>query len=140
MRSTDKLFNLDLHLETIVICDTLFMTLEEADKIRTIWGKYLEYCHGRFLTLFLSSIPESLLPYPREILEEALNIVAKHFHDTGNRKSSQLIQDSISNLLFYTCDRDALAHASQMLSNEKTRSRIETSINEFQTTWLGAQK
>ena len=53
------------------------MTLNEALIIYKSWQDYMEI-GDKFFRLMLP-IPESFLPYPADILEEALNIVAEHY-------------------------------------------------------------
>ena len=57
------------------------MTLNEALIIFKSWQDYMEIA-DKFFRLMLP-IPESFLPYPADILEEALNIVAKHYFANG---------------------------------------------------------
>ena len=54
------------------------MTLVEARKVTQIYGKYLEVIAGKLHIFFLARVPESFLPFPKKILEEAINIVAAH--------------------------------------------------------------
>ena len=67
------------------------VTLEEAQKIFKQWQAYQEI--GDKLHTIFNTVPESFLPYPAEILEEALNIVAKHYFDSGNRRAAKNIQE-----------------------------------------------
>lgn len=87
------------------------MTLEEADKIFKGWQEYAEI-NDKLQQLFGFSscaIPESFLPYPRKILEEALNIIAKKHFDAKDYKTSALIQEQgFGSLIFYENDEIAI--------------------------------
>ena len=54
------------------------MTFSEANEIFKIWNQWYWPCHFILESIFIGKIPESFLPYQPFILEEALNIVAKH--------------------------------------------------------------
>ncbi len=115
------------------------MTLDEANKIVRIWGAYLEYCHGRLQALFIASIPESLLPYPPDILEEALNIIAKHYHDVGDYDKSKLIQKSFDGLLLYSKDEEAIQSAAKVFNMPDVKETIISNMKQFQKNWIKTQ-
>jgi len=69
------------------------MTLEEANKIFEHWKGYSEIA-DKMHKIFLV-VPESFLPYPIDILEEALNIVAKHYFDSGDKRTANIIQETM---------------------------------------------
>jgi hypothetical protein len=46
------------------------MDLEEADKVRQDWGTFLEISNSKLMKLFLSEIPESLLPHPKTKIKQ----------------------------------------------------------------------
>lgn len=73
------------------------MTFEEANKIFKRWQSYQEIA-DKLGQLFIV-VPESFLPYPVEILEEALNIVAKGYFDSGDKKAADNIQESMGRYL-----------------------------------------
>ena len=62
------------------------MTKEEARIIFKSWQDYQEI-GDRFLS-FMLRVPESFLPYPADTLEEALNIIAKDYFDSGDKETS----------------------------------------------------
>jgi hypothetical protein len=70
------------------------MTFEEAGKIYKDWVSFIEIADK--LYKIFTHIPESFLPYPVEILEEALNIIAKDYFDAGDKKTSQNIQETMA--------------------------------------------
>lgn len=73
------------------------MTFEEANKIFKRWQNYQEIA-DKLGKLFIV-VPESFLPYPVEILEEALNIIAKAYFDSGDKKAAVDIQNSMGRYL-----------------------------------------
>ncbi len=118
------------------------MTIDEANKIFKTWGQWYWPCHFILHAIFLSKIPESFLPYATDILEEALNIVAKQYYDNGDLKTYRDIQGSIASLIAYTNDEEALQQASESLSNSKMREVMLTYIRNYQkdwTSWLKEQ-
>jgi hypothetical protein len=86
--------------------------------------------------IFLSKIPESFLPYPQDTLEEALNIVAKRYHDIGDLKVSKNIQDSIASLGAYTKDEEALQSAHENFSNPVLVKLIHNYIKNYKKDWI----
>lgn len=112
------------------------MTLAEANKIFKNWGQWYWPCHFILHSIFLSKIPESFLPYPQNVLEEALNIVAKHYRDNGDLQASGNIQESIASLGAYTKDEEALQQASGSFSNPKMRAVMLTYIVNYKKDWI----
>jgi len=115
------------------------MTLNEADKIVKIWGKYLEYSSGKLVLIFDSYIPESFLPFPKKILEEALNIVAEHYHGMGDNEAAELMQRGIALLLGYTDDEEAILQAAKTFNNPKWREAILPVFKKFHEDWIKTQ-
>lgn len=111
------------------------MTFAEANKIFKIWSGWYWPSHFILHSIFLSKIPESFLPYPQDILEEALNIVARQYYDNGDLQNSKKIQESIASLASYTKDEDALQQASESLSNAKKRDVILFYVLNFKKDW-----
>lgn len=114
------------------------MTFDEADKIFKSWQEYVEIA-GKLEKIF-STIPESFLPYPVEILEEALNIVAKRYFDTGDRKMSKTIQETIAAFL-WTHEKDETAIESMeknldlMLKHPELREVKLAKLKECRDSW-----
>ena len=74
-----------------------FMTKEEARKIFESWRAYMEIA-DKLRKLFVT-IPESFLPYPKDILEEALAVIAKDYLDNGHKEKAETIQLTIHGYL-----------------------------------------
>lgn len=117
------------------------MTLEEARKITNIWGRYLEYCAGRLNMIFLfgGKIPESLLPHSKSELSEALNIMFKHFTDTGDKHRATSIRETMTELQNYEDDEQALRQAGKSLSDDEKIRQVVTSIKNWQKEWIKTQ-
>ena len=118
------------------------MTVEEANKIVHIWGKYLEHCSGRLNMLFLhdkGKIPESLLPYSKSTLDEALNVMDKHYFDISNKRGMELMRQTMMLLELYGDDEEAIQHAGKNFCDTKQRQRIISAIKDWQQTWLTTQ-
>ena len=120
------------------------MTIEEANKIVNIWGKYLEHVFGKLNTLFylggkVPYIPESLLPYPKTMLDEALIIMEKHYFDTENKKGIELMRESRMTLEFFGNDEETITHTGQAFVDPEKRKRIISSIKDWQGTWPTTQ-
>lgn len=93
------------------------MDLEEADKIRMEWGKFLEFSNGKLMKLFLAEIPESLLPYPKHKIEQALDICIDYFNSEGNQEAIESFESVKASLMFYVPDRQAIQSAAKRFSN-----------------------
>jgi len=119
------------------------MNIIEADNIFKNWNQWYWPCHFILHSIFLSKIPESFLPYPQDVLEEALNVVAKHYHDIGDLKASNNIQESIAFLCAYTKDEEALQSAHENFSNPVLVRLIHNYIKNYKKdwiSWLGKQE
>ncbi|MBF8250178.1 MAG: hypothetical protein HW400_779 [Candidatus Levybacteria bacterium] len=116
------------------------MTLEEADKISRDWKAFAEI-NDKLWKIF-TSIPESFLPYPSKILEEALNIVAKSYYDERDIKTSDIIKNSISLLIKYKKDEDAIEDIADnfILKNPKSREAYLSSLKRTRDFWLESRK
>lgn len=115
------------------------MTLEKADKIVNIFGKHMEHTQGKLIFIFSTHIPESFLPFPRDVLEEALNIVATHHYDMGNQKAVELIQNSIMSLSFYKNDEEAVLGAAKLFNDPAWCETVLPAFKKFQKDWIRTQ-
>lgn len=111
------------------------MTFDEADKMFQVWRKWYWPCHTILHSIFGGRIPISYCPYPVDTLEEALNIIAKYYFDTGDHKTSKLIQESIVSLWEYTEDEAALEEVSKKLSNPEMREIALIYISNYKKDW-----
>lgn len=115
------------------------MKLEEADKIVTIWGRYIEYVGDRLSMVFGSKIPESLLPYSKEILLSAMRIMVQYYAKQGNEKIVRAIKETASSLNDYIDDEEALLIAANNLNNSEWRRYMIPAIKQYQKDWISTQ-
>jgi len=119
------------------------MEYPEANKIYNIWKQWYWPCHFILDSIFFGSIPESYLPYPKEVLEEALNIVAKCYWDEGDKKMFDTIQDTMASLLVYGKDEEALQSLAKLSSNPEMRKATLILIANYKKdmmNWLKKQE
>lgn len=113
------------------------MTIEEADKIFNSWKEYGEI-NDKLMNFFMfTGIPESFLPYPTSVLEEALNMIAKNSFDTGDFKKSEAIQNTIAFLLLYKNDNEALNDItnSPILKTQIIKDSIISNLKKSKDSW-----
>lgn len=111
------------------------MELEEANKIVNAWGIHLEYFQGKLTFLFGGNIPESLLPFPIETLEEALNIMAEYHHNNGNEEGCNVMKGGFGWLTAYKNDEEAILQATKNFDNPKWREAMLPALKQFQKKW-----
>jgi hypothetical protein len=131
----------DLHRERQE--ERLNMTIIEAREIFRVWKEWYWPCHFLLDSVFGPTIPESFLPYPKDVLEEALNIVAKHYHESGNIRLSKGIQDAMMSVHYYAKDEEAWDQAARMFSNPEMMRAMLGFVEKFKKdyiTWLKKQE
>jgi hypothetical protein len=127
--------------------ENVIMTKEEARIIFKSWQDYMEIA-DKFDRLMLP-IPESFLPYPADTLEEALNIIAKDFFDSGNMKMAETIQTTMASYLSpfffkgtegFTKDEEAITMMKKMLDmmeeNPDLKKTLLNNLKECQDSWI----
>lgn len=82
------------------------MTREEAEIVFRDWQAYVEI-NDKLFQLFGPSIPKSFLPYPPDILEKALNIIARVYFEDGDINMHTMIRESVTTILCYKDDEEA---------------------------------
>jgi len=112
------------------------MTLNEAEKIVQIWGKFVEYVSGKLTFIFGAQIPESFLPYPKDTLLEALNIIAEYQHKAGNHQAVRHLQAISAHLIAYVDDEEALLQAAKNFNNPNWRKALLPGFKQFQENWI----
>jgi hypothetical protein len=113
--------------------------LIDADKVVGVWGKYLECCQDRLSAVFLGGIPESLLPYPVQVIEDALNDMARYYHSRGDHDAVAVIQGVMGPLASYRADRDALANAAKTFSTPAMEEIVLERLRAVQRRWILTQ-
>jgi hypothetical protein len=116
------------------------MTLNEASKITQIWGRYLEYVSGKLIFVFGASIPESFLPFTKDTLEEALNIMIEYHHKRGNQRVVEHIQAGAAHLIAYVDDEEAILQAAKNFNNPGWRKALLPAFKKFQSDWIKTQE
>lgn len=115
------------------------MTHNEANKIFEDWKAYMSIVDK--MDRIFSQIPESFLPYPPKILEEALNIVAKKFFDNGDKEDADAIQGTMGAFLFKH-EKDEAAFESMyrdlelMINNSELKNTKLANLKKTKDTWL----
>ena len=116
------------------------MTFEDADKIVRIWGKWEEYVYGRFKNIFMNCIPESSLPFTKNTLFEALNIMAEHYLQIGTEHAFELMNESVFMIHNeFVDDEKALIEMAKNINDPKWRESIITSTKRWQKAWITTQ-
>jgi hypothetical protein len=113
------------------------MTFEHASKIFKVWQEYVEISNK--MSIVFHTLPESFLPYPLKVLEEALNFLAKRYHDAGDIESSELIKSSLGFLAFYSNDESALEEMQKVLNlmadNPSLKEVYLTNLKDARDSW-----
>ena len=112
------------------------MDLETADKIRMDWGKFLEITNGNLMMIFFNKIPQSLLPYPKHKIKEALEVVSKYHTITGNKEVVNAIEFTLSILNLYVDDKEAIESAARNFSNKEYLKSVLPKLGDKQNEQL----
>lgn len=107
------------------------LTLEEAKNIMHVWGTYLEHMGG-LRTLFRVNIPKSLLPYPIDILQGALNKMEAYYFEQGLHDRVKLLEGTEMMLIQYENDDEAISNAVKMFDNKKLRDAFLKGLHDYQ--------
>lgn len=108
------------------------MILEAAESIYKEFGHFLEFNNGSLIMLFLGQIPQSLLPYPKDKIEEALNTALVHFNRKGDKKAIETLKASMALLTCYIDDTQAIKHAIKIWQNEEAIKAIMSNLGNSQ--------
>lgn len=127
------------------------MAKDEVDRVFNAWQNYAETADKLF-QLGITP-PESFLPYPLLILEEAINVVAKKYFDAGDKETSEVIQRHATlHLMPYyltplkkpMSDEEALEgmikSLTQTFNDLALRSAILTNLKKSQSSWMSARR
>lgn len=107
------------------------LTLEEAQNIVNIWGVHLEHA-GMLRILFMAGIPESLLPYPIDIIQGALNKMEAYYWKQGQHDRVKLLEETEVLLVQYSHDEKAIKEFMSRFSDKKIMKVIIESIQKHQ--------
>jgi hypothetical protein len=109
------------------------LTLEEAQNIVFVWGAYLEHTGGLRI-LFGINIPESLLPYPLDILQGALNKMEAYYYEQEQHDEVKLLEGTEALLMQYSDDGEAIKESISHLSDTKRQVTMIESLRDYQKT------
>jgi hypothetical protein len=114
------------------------MTFDEAEKVFNSWRSYVEISDK--LSKIFSKLPESFLPYPKDISEEALNIMAERYWNNGDKETSKAIQTIQATLCEYVKDEEALEQMARALDltvkHPDLKQTILEVLKECKDSWL----
>jgi hypothetical protein len=99
------------------------MTLKQAEHIMQDFGKFMELTNGRLISLFMHSIPESLLPYTKEDIVTALDLMSDHFHENAEEGAVEEIKKVKTFLMFYENDNKAIDNLIEKYENKNSPYR-----------------
>lgn len=115
------------------------MTFEEANKIYKGWQAYMEIV-DKLSTIF-NQLPESFLPYPAEVLEEALNIIAQKYIDDGDKKMYDTVQGTMWGFLpNHIADAEAMESMNRalelMMKHPELKNTYLENLRKTRNNWL----
>ena len=114
------------------------MIIDTASKIVDIWGKHIEYC-SKLHNIFVPHIPESFLPFPKEIIEEASNIITEQHYKNGDKGKGDSIKNTESFLLYYINDEEAILKSAKLWNESAFREVMLPALKESQKNWIKTQ-
>lgn len=114
------------------------MDIDKASKIVNIYGKHLEHC-SKLNFIFGSNIPESFLPFPKDVIEEASNILAEHHFNNGNKTAVSSIENAKAGLIGYINDEEAILKSAKLWNEPAWRESMLPAFKEFQKSWIKTQ-
>lgn len=104
------------------------MKFSEVNKIYTAWQDYQEI-HWKLVSLS-AFLPESFLPYPKNVLEDVLNIVAKKYFEDGNHRLYKAVLKTKESLLYYREDAEALILLEKAINMVNSNTKLKTTVLE----------
>jgi hypothetical protein len=120
------------------------MTHEQANKIFETWKEFVEFA-DKFHRLFMCGVPESFLPYPHDVLEEALTIISKSYLDDGNKKMYDSIQSTMWSVIGGVKeDAEAFEQITKFLSmaseHPDLKATVLEKLKECRESWAKTRK
>jgi len=91
---------------------------------------------GKLNLAFRHKIPESFLPYPKDTLLEAFELINKDSYKIGDKKMMELMHESAADLASFIDDEEALTIAAEAFNNTEWRKAIISALKEFQKDWI----
>ena len=109
------------------------MDIIEANKIFNVWRKWFWPCHDILFSIFSFWIPESFLPYPIDVLNKALTIIA---NNNAYKEISKDIIGTRNCLMYYTKDEDALQFLKKKLSMPGIEEAMLPAFSKYKKNWI----
>lgn len=100
------------------------MTINEAQEVMHKYGFFLEHVNPSISKIFLTDMPESLLPYKKETILESLDIMEKEFTEQNNNQAVESIRGVRVLLSMYVDDHTALDGLNNKLNMPEFKKAI----------------
>ncbi|MGK5090244.1 hypothetical protein WDW86_22065 [Bdellovibrionota bacterium FG-2] len=110
------------------------MDLEEARKVVSDYGGFIECALTRLKIIFFTGIPVSLLPYSVDQIKEALGALTVFYHEKGDAKSLEAIRMTAFHLVYFIDDQEAMQKAVERLSSRDWHDTVIEIIKTFRNT------
>jgi len=107
------------------------MNLEEAREVVSDYGGFIEWAYFRFKPVLWNKYPESLLPYSRESIDDALNIATKYYNKEGNQKMVNSIEEVHYLLTYFVDDEEAIINSVKLFKKKKWFGIMMKLIKDF---------
>ena len=100
------------------------LSLDEVNEITLAYGKFVEVANGPLMELFHSEIPESLLPFPKNVIERALIYAEKFWVEEGNMDAAESLASTRVLLMAYKDSTESLQGFQHRLGDAAWRKAI----------------
>lgn len=114
------------------------MTNSEAHKIFKAWQEFAEI-NDKLRQLFMGSLPQSLLPYPKSDLEKAISVVANETAQRGDMQSADKIIEYGYTLMSYEEDNEAFKNIYKFMKmcaeSKELRLQCLKNLQECKDSW-----
>ncbi len=111
------------------------MDISEAKQIFDVWRKWVWPCHSMLFTIFCGQIPESFLPYPEDVLNEALTMMANYYYKYGNKEIAEAIIGTRDYISFYTKDEESVEMLKKLLEIPGMQEALLENISRYKKDW-----
>lgn len=96
----------------------------------------MEYSLGKLNIAFGNKIPQSFLPYPKDILLEAFELINEDSYKLGDKRMMNLMHESAAELITFINDDRAFILAAEKYNDPKWRKAFVQALKEFQKMWI----
>jgi hypothetical protein len=111
--------------------DSYKLSLDQAQRVTHDFGKYLEVA-GFVVQLFMSAIPELLLPYPKEVIQQALDIMSSYYNEKGDTEAVNQLVIGRTMLMGYINSEKAFSDFAKLLETPNFKNLIFPKLEEMQ--------